>query len=351
MGSALEANLKQRGRASIDFFASLTRGLEKARDAVTLEIEAIAPRPEELPDDLDERDALLTKALRKSAAYRAHELAGEWYNRYHGIYAREAFEEILPEIESELKALDEGPTVLVADPSLVPPDYWDGVNFHRTAGGWVGHPYQGFIHGEIVHRRMVDAFFPGGIFKQRRRVAAMAPKESYERILEMGSSTGHYTLALAETYPDAEITGVELSLQLLEHARRVGNNYRYSWKLYQRAAEATGFEANTFDLVTSYILLHELPADAIRAVFAEALRVLKPGGDIVMSDVTRYADLDKIGEWRADRLARYGGEPHWRSSASLDLGATALEVGFQDVTAESKGPGSYPFVVTGRKPA
>ncbi len=351
MRNALEVNLTQRGRASIDFFAILSRGLEKARDQVKRDIEAVTPRPEALPDDLDERDAVLIKALRKSAAFRARELVGEWYYRYHGLYVKEAFEEILPDIESGLHALDDGPTVLVADPNLDPPDYWDGVNFHRTAGGWVGHPYQGFIHGEIVHRKMVDAFFPGGIFKQRRNIAAMAPKESYERILEMGSSTGHYTLALTETYPDAEITGVELSLQLLEHARRVGNDHGRSWKLYQRAAEATGFEANTFDLVTSYIMLHEMPADAIRAVFAEAFRVLKPGGDLMMSDVTRYADLDKISEWTTDRLARYGGEPHWRSSASLDLGAAAREAGFEDVVAEGKGPGNYPFVVTGRKPS
>ena len=105
-----------------------------------------------------------------------------------------------------------------------------------------------------------------------------------------------------------------------------------------------------FDLVASYIMLHELPGDVIRAVFAEAYRVLEPGGDMLMSDVTRYADMDKLAEWRADRGAMYGGEPHWRESARLDLAAIARDAGFLDVSGTYEGPGLYPYVVRGRKP-
>jgi hypothetical protein len=79
--------------------------------------------------------------------------------------------------------------------------------------------------------------------------------------------------------------------------------------------------------------------------------VLKPGGDMIMSDVARYADMDKLGQWRADAGARYGGEPWWRESASLDLGEVAREAGFIDVIAGGEGPRSYPYVVQGSKPA
>jgi hypothetical protein len=67
----------------------------------------------------------------------------------------------------------------------------------------------------------------------------------------------------------------------------------------------------------------------------------------VMSDVTRYADLDRLAAWKADRLAKYGGEPFWRESASLDLAEIALEVGF----VEAKAEGLYPHVVIARKKA
>ena len=78
--------------------------------------------------------------------------------------------------------------------------------------------------------------------------------------------------------------------------------------------------------------------------------MLKPGGDMIMSDVTRYADLDKLAVWRADAGAKYGGEPHWRESASLDLGQVARDAGFVDVTVKAFDPFKYPYVVQGHKP-
>ena len=83
-----------------------------------------------------------------------------------------------------------------------------------------------------------------------------------------------------------------------------------------------------------------------RAVFREAYRLLVPGGDMLMSDVARYADLDAISSWKADSAARFGGEPHWRESASLDLAQLAREVGF----ANAKASGHYPHVLIASKP-
>jgi SAM-dependent methyltransferase len=205
----------------------------------------------------------------------------------------------------------------------------------------------GYVHGEIIHKKLVARFFPDGIFKQRRDVAAMAPRSDYARILDMGCSSGHFTSALAEVFPDAQITGVDLSARMLEHAHRTANAHGWNWQLYQRPAEATDFPDASFDLVTSYILLHEVPETANRAIFAEAFRVLEPGGDLLMSDVTRFADLDKLSAWKADRGARFGGEPFWRESAGLDLAVIARDAGFEAVEAT----GIYPHVVWARKPA
>ncbi|NVE93489.1 class I SAM-dependent methyltransferase [Altererythrobacter lutimaris] len=341
-----DPKLRQRGRASVDFLAQMAMASGGVRQAVDGAVSEAVKDPAELPDDLDERLAHMDAALADSSAYTVQKLMGDWHGRMHGRIAAEAFGEVEGDLAEAFAAAEQGRATLELDPDLVPPDYWDGVNFHRTHGGWDKHPEQGYVHGEIIHKKMVARFFPGGIFKQRAEVAAMAPRDDYKRILDMGCSSGHFTTGLQTVYPDAQIYGVELSAQMLKHAWRTANANGWNWKLYQRAAEDTGFEDGSFDFVASYIILHEMPACAIRKVFAEAFRVLESGGDMLMSDVTRYADMDKLSVWKADRGAKFGGEPHWRESASLDLAEIARDAGFVDV----KAGGYYPHVVQGRKP-
>ncbi len=343
----LEPRLHQRGRASIDFLAQLALASQPLRHKVDADMQLAGIDADSLPDDMDQRYRLIDEQLSKSTAYAVEKLLVEWHSRRHGDIAIQAFEEILPELAPAMSAAEQGLAHLTLDPEMDAPGYWQDVHFHRTSGGWEGHEHMGYIHGEIVHKQLVARFAPGGIFRQRLAVAAMAPKATYGRILDMGCSSGHFTVALAQTYPAAKITGIDLSSRMITHAHRVANANGWAWDLYQRPAEATGFADASFDLVTSYILLHELPAEAIRAVFAEGLRLLVPGGDMVMSDVTRYADLDRMAAWKADRDARFGGEPHWRASASLDLAALAREVGFINASAS----GQYPHVLIASKPA
>jgi ubiquinone/menaquinone biosynthesis C-methylase UbiE len=200
---------------------------------------------------------------------------------------------------------------------------------------------------------MLAKMFPGDIFAQRRAAAAAAPRRDYGRILDMGASSGHYTIALSEIFPESRITGIDLSPRMLEHAARSGNARGQAWQFHVRPAEDTGFPAESFDLVTSYNLLHELPPPVIEAVFAEAFRLLAPGGDMLMSDVPRFTELDRLTAWRFDHLAKWGGEPFWRASASMDLAAAAKRAGFTDVVAGGIGPAPtrHPYLVQGHKPA
>lgn len=339
--------LRQRGRASVDFLVQMLKSSAPIFGAVNAEIAAKLPDPDVLPDDLDERHAAMDEILGDSDAFAAQRLLGDWHGRMHGRVSAEAYAEIEDDLAPVIEAASKGPATIEYDPDLEFPDYYKGVNFHRTTGGWTDNANQGFIHGELIHRKMIGVTFPGGIFKQRLNVAAMAPRDTYANILDMGCSSGHFTYALQQTYPDAQITGIDYAAEMMEHAWRTANANGWNWKLHQRGAEASGFEEGSFDLVTSYIVLHEMPAHAIREMFIEAFRVLEPGGDMLMSDVTRYADLDKLSVWKADRGAMFGGEPHWRESAQLDLAQIARDAGFVDVSAK----GQYPHVVQARKPA
>ena len=346
----MEFQLKQRGRAALHFLSDLAVQTGPLRARVDADIAAHGLNESTLADDLDERLRQVDAALADSPAAMAMAALGEFSGVQHGRVAAAAFEEIQAELEPRLKALSEGPTTIEPLPGEKRPAYFDVAWIHRTPGGWDGHPYQGFIHGELIHKEYVARNYPGDIFAQRRQILSALPRRDYRRVFEIGTSSGHYTQQIQREFPQAEIWGCDASPRMLEHAQRVANEHGWRWRLFVGSGDKTGFDAGQFDLVTSYIVLHEVPADAARAQLREAFRLLQPGGDVLFSDVSRYAVLDKKAVFWAEYGAVHGGEPFWREAASLDLAEAAREAGFVNVRSEALGGGIYPWYVYGHKP-
>ena len=344
--------MRQGGRAAMDFMVGITAASRPLAARWTAALAQSGVTADSLPDDIDARHNVVNSALAGSTAFAVSNLVMEFASVEHGRVARDAFNEMADVLVPQLAKLEaQGPATLTIPNDFVEPDYYKGVWFHRTTGGWNGHDEMGFIHSELIHKTYVARNFGGDIFAQRRAVLGKLPRADYTRICEMGTSSGHFTTALQEVFPTAHITGVELALPMLREALRVANANGWAWDLHQRAAENTGFADGCFDLVASYIILHEMPAHAIRATFAEAFRLLEPGGQMLMSDVTPYRMLDRLGAWRADVSANKGGEPYWREAATLDWGQVARDAGFTDVSEGSLGDAVYPWVVIGTKPA
>ncbi|MSR00315.1 MAG: class I SAM-dependent methyltransferase [Gammaproteobacteria bacterium] len=346
----MDFQLKQHGRAAIHFLADLGVATGKLRAKVDAEILAHGLNEQTLAVDLDERLRQVDEALATSSAAAAMAVLGEYSGVNHGRVAAAAFDAIKSDIEPALRNLMQGPTMIESLPGERRPAYADLAWIHRTTGGWDGHAYQGFVHGELIHREYVARNYPGDIFAQRRQILSVLPRNNYQKIFEIGTSSGHYTQQLANEFPKAQIWGCDPSERMLEQAQRIANEQKFKWRLFVGSGEATGFEAESFDLVTSYIVLHEIPAEATDAQFREAFRLLRPDGDILFTDVTRYSALDK----RAVRWAEYnavnGGEPFWREAASIDLAAAARAAGFVDVRSEGFSGAVYPWFVYGRKP-
>ena len=104
-----------------------------------------------------------------------------------------------------------------------------------------------------------------------------------------------------------------------------------AWQLYQAAGEQLPFADNSFDLVTSYAMFHELPLHASLANLREYLRVLKPGGYAVVGDVKAYHAYNNYERWKNDYWNQvHGGDPFWREYASTDLAGIATEAGFAE---------------------
>lgn len=347
----MDITLAQRGRALMDFEVAVRQAAGRLQLAVERELAEAGITAETLPDAMAERHRVIDAAIGDSDTYRLRALFGEWCATNHGRAATEAYHEVREQLAPALAALDAGPTTIDYRDGFTAPGYWSNIWFHRTHGGWDGHDANGFIHGEIVHKKYVARIFPGDLYAMRRRVAAEPPAESYGRILELGTSSGHYTVALAEAFPDAELWGIDPSPRMLEQARRTGNESRRAWRLFVGVGEDSGFAGASFDLVTAYAIHHELPPRIVRSLFDEIFRVLRPGGDFLIADVKRTRDHDRLTAWRFDWLAKWGGEPYWRATAAMDFAALARDAGFVDVEAYGMAPTGDPHVVRGRKPA
>lgn len=346
----MEIQLGQRGRAANDFLVSLASIAGTVDQRVKQDMSAANLCNETLASDFPSQNKQVLDAMKYSRAFQFNALINEWLSKNHGLVAIDAFEEIRETAEPLLEQMAIGDTTVELNEDCPVPDYWLAYDIHRTTGGWNGHEHMGFIHRQIIHKHYVAAKYPWGIMKQRRQVLEELPEgREYQQIFEMGCGTGPYTAALAETFPGSEITACDLSATLLEEARRYANENNWNWRLLQTPAENTGLASESFDLVTSYVLLHEMPAYAIAKLFHESYRLLKPGGLMLMVDARRLSDMDKLSQWATLHRANYGGEPFWAESASLDLGELAEDAGFAKVKSYGLGETAYPWITIGEK--
>jgi len=109
-------------------------------------------------------------------------------------------------------------------------------------------------------------------------------------VLDVGTGAGFLALLFAEM--GHKVTGVDISLGMLEKAKHNAQNMGLEIDFFHGDAENLPFEDSSFDLVTNKFLLWTLqqPACAVR----EWKRVLKPGGRIFAID----------GDWFDPRTSR-----------------------------------------------
>jgi ubiquinone/menaquinone biosynthesis C-methylase UbiE len=134
---------------------------------------------------------------------------------------------------------------------------------------------------------------------------------------------------LAHAFPKAEVIGVDLSEPCLKlaavDAKGVPNvSFR------QADARQTGLNEK-FDLVTSTMLLHELPGEAVDATLAETRRLLAPGGVSIHLD---FRTEDPFWQFIMYGHGQRNNEPFLEPLIRMDLAAAYRKAGFEDVRIE-----------------
>lgn len=155
------------------------------------------------------------------------------------------------------------------------------------------------------------------------------------RILDLGSGSGRDAYALSALVGESgHIVGVDMTDEQLAVANRHIDFHRQAFgyqksnvefhKGYLEKLDELGFEDDSFDVIVSNCVIN-LCADK-EAVLREALRVLKPGGELYFSDV--YADRRVPVELVSDPVL-YGeclsGALYWNDFINL-----SKKVGFAD---------------------
>ena len=122
-------------------------------------------------------------------------------------------------------------------------------------------------------------------------------------VLDLGCGTGVVIRQLAETlHPSSELHGADVSVSLLDEARKLASTERIRWD--RVSSDHLPYAEATFDAVIMHTLLSHV-RDPV-GVLAEAARVLKPQGQLIVFDAdhagTTYGQPDYATMRRIDYL-------------------------------------------------
>ncbi len=158
-----------------------------------------------------------------------------------------------------------------------------------------------------------------------------------QQILDLGCSVGMSTVALQSTFPEAQVTGLDLSPYFLAVARHRTQTTYPSIQWHHAAAEQTGLPDASVDLVSACLLFHELPQAAAQQILQEARRILRPQGYLTIMDMNPQSEIyAKMPPYILTLLKST--EPYLDEYFSLDMSQAIKEAGFQPPTLTANSP-------------
>lgn len=243
---------------------------------------------------------------------------------------------------------NEGASTLRLDPALKMPRYLSAVDIHCMPGNYHSErtdndAFAGALYDHVIVSNGYKGDDAQGV---GAALAAFAkrnfPDLKVRRVLDMGCTVGHSTLAYVGAFPGAEVHAIDVAAPCLRYAKARADAARATVHFSQQNAEATDFPDGHFDLIVSTIILHETSNRAIRNIARECRRLLRPGGVMLHCESQQYfAKAPFDAQWHRWG-AHYNAEPFMETMHEMELKALAVDCGF----APDKAFGQVPMLST-----
>ena len=156
-------------------------------------------------------------------------------------------------------------------------------------------------------------------------------------ILDLGCSVGMSTFALQDLYPSARITGLDLSPYFLAVANYNSRQRQSKINWIHARAESTGLPDASFDLVSTFLVFHELPQEVAQQILREVRRLLRPGGYFTLMDMNPKSEAyAKMPPYILTLLKST--EPYMDEYFALNLEQELVKAGFDSPTITPNSP-------------
>lgn len=134
------------------------------------------------------------------------------------------------------------------------------------------------LYDPILRWTMRDTTF-------KRRLVAQAQIERGHRVLDLGCGTATLTLLIKKAYPEAEVVGLDGDLRIIKVAKAKVAKAGLDISLVCGLSFALPYADSSLDRVLSSLLFHHLNGENKVATLREMLRILCPGGRLLIADL------------------------------------------------------------------
>ena len=242
----------------------------------------------------------------------------------------------------------------IRDPSVVVPEYYYAPIHAYKEGNLC---WESAMEEDLWSKLMIAPLYNNaldGDVQMRSNWLTITERvvDKPQKATDLGCGTGLSMYMLSDRWPSiTDVTGVDMSTYKLaiseEKKSEMSAEKAAKYRLVHGAAEKTDVPSESQDLVSLCLVAHESPAWVSKAIFAEAYRILKPGGSFTMLDLDKE-NLENLLENPFVAAVYKQTEPYMSEFLQLDPKKDLPAAGFE-ITAVDNASRSHRVYVA-RKP-